>query len=76
MPNDPSAPNSSDPERIDLRSEGSIAEWTRKLDVTEAQLTEAIASVGDRPTDVELHLKGSRSTTNEEQVEKASGTIR
>lgn len=65
------APAGTDPDRIDLRSEAGLREWTRKLDVSEAQLREAIEAVGDRATDVELHLKGSRSTTNQERVKKA-----
>ncbi|MDM0078484.1 DUF3606 domain-containing protein [Variovorax sp. J2P1-59] len=66
----PIAPNSTGPSSIDLNSDASVTEWTRKLDVSEAQLREAVAAVGDRATDVEMHLKGSRSTTNEEQVRK------
>ena len=62
-----------DPDRIDLNSDASLAEWAKKLDVTEAQLKEAVAAVGERPTDVEMHLKGSRSTTNTERVEEAGG---
>ncbi|MDM0108830.1 DUF3606 domain-containing protein [Variovorax sp. J22R24] len=69
----PIAPNSTGPSSIDLNSDASIAEWARKLDVTEAQLREAVEAVGDRATDVELHLKGARSTTNEEQV-RGAGT--
>jgi len=62
------APAGTDPDRIDLQSEAGLNEWTRKLDVSEAQLREAIAAVGDRATDVEMHLKGTRSTTNQERV--------
>lgn len=58
------------PDRIDTQSAASLAEWAGKLDVSEAQLKEAVAKVGDRATDVELHLKGSRSTTNTERVEE------
>ena len=29
--------------------------------------------VGDRATDVEMHLKGTRSTTNTDRVEEAGG---
>ena len=67
---DPSvlAPGGNDPDRIDLQSEAGRQEWTRKLDVSEEQLREAIDAVGDRATDVEMHLKGSRSTTNQERV--------
>lgn len=58
------------PDRIDTQSAASLAEWSRKLDVTDAQLKEAVTAVGDRATDVELHLKGSRSTTNTERVDE------
>ncbi len=61
----PIAPNSTSPSSIDLNSDASIAEWAHKLDVSEAQLKEAVATVGDRATDVEMHLKGraARRTT-------------
>ena len=58
---------------IDVQSDDSMNEWARKLNVTTDQLKEAVAAVGNRATDVELHLKGSRSTTNEESVAKATG---
>ena len=58
------APNATGMDRIDMQSDASIAEWTKKLAVTEEQLKEAVAAVGDRATDVEMHLKGSRATTN------------
>ncbi|WP_219214930.1 DUF3606 domain-containing protein [Variovorax boronicumulans] len=58
------------PDRIDTQSAASLAEWAKKLDVTDTQLKEAVSKVGDRATDVELHLKGSRSTTNTERVDE------
>jgi len=58
------APSNTAMDRIDMVSDASIAEWTKKLDVTEEQLKEAVSAVGDRATDVEMHLKGSRATTN------------
>ena len=61
------------PDRIDLQSTASVAEWTKKLATTESQLKDAVAAVGDRATDVEMHLKGSRSTTNDDRVEEAGG---
>lgn len=67
----PIAPQGTAPDRIDLVSDASLAEWSKKLDVTEAQLKEAVSQVGDRATDVEMHLKGSRSTTNKERVDGA-----
>jgi hypothetical protein len=62
-------PADSAPDRIDPSDEASLALWARKLDVTPAQLQDAVRAVGNRASDVELHLKGSRSTTNEERVE-------
>lgn len=59
------------PDRIDLMSDASLAEWAKKLDVTESQLKEAVSQVGDRATDVEMHLKGTRSTTNDDRIEAA-----
>jgi hypothetical protein len=67
------APNGSEPDRIDLVSDASLTEWAKKLAVTEDQLKEAVTKVGDRATDVEMHLKGSRSTTNKERVKEAGG---
>ena len=54
--------------RIDLGDEAGLHEWARKLDATVEQLKEAVAAVGDHPDDVEMHLKGSRSSTNSERV--------
>lgn len=65
------APQGTEPDRIDLVSDASLKEWSKKLAVTEDQLKDAVAKVGDRATDVEMHLKGSRSTTNEERVKEA-----
>ena len=59
------------PDRIDLMSDASLAEWAKKLDVTESQLKDAVSKVGDRATDVEMHLKGTRSTTNDDRIEAA-----
>ncbi len=63
-----------EPDRVDLTSDASLAEWSKKLDVTEDQLKEAVTKVGDRATDVEMHLKGSRSTTNKERVDEAGAS--
>lgn len=67
------APQGNEPDRIDLASDASMAEWAKKLDVSDEQLKEAVSKVGDRATDVEMHLKGTRSTTNEERVKEAGG---
>ena len=60
-------------DRIDLADENSIEEWASKLGVTTDQLRDAVRNVGDLAADVEMHLKGSRSTTNAERVDEADG---
>jgi len=77
MSNDPatSSTGHSDgtvPDRIDPASDASVAEWAKKLDSTEMQIKDAVAAVGPLATDVEMHLKGSRSTTNTERVEEVN----
>jgi hypothetical protein len=59
------------PERIDTSDEAALNAWAKKLDATPAQLREAVRAVGDRAADVEMHLKGSRSTTNDDRVDEA-----
>ncbi len=58
-------------EQIDINREHDLREWSRKLNVTEDQVREAVQAVGPRATDVEDHLKGSRATTNSERVHDA-----
>ena len=69
----PIAPNATAPDTIDVQSDAALEEWAKKLDVTSQQLKDAVAEVGDRAADVEMHLKGTRSTTNTERVEEAGG---
>jgi hypothetical protein len=57
--------------RIDANNESELREWARKLDASPEQIKEAIAAVGDGASDVEEHLKGSRSTTNSERTREA-----
>ena len=57
--------------RINLQDEGSMREWAKKLDATPEQLKEAVGAVGDLASDVEAHLKGSRSSVNSERVHNA-----
>ena len=57
-----------DPDRIDLDDEQAVAAWASRLDATPQELREAVQAVGAKAADVELHLKGSRSTTNSDRV--------
>lgn len=58
---------------INVGDEQEVQTWARKLNVTAQQIREAVDAVGARPSDVEEHLKGSRSTTNAEQTRAAGG---
>jgi hypothetical protein len=62
-----------EPDRIDLKDEQAMARWAQKLDCTPEQLREAVQAVGDQATDVEMHLKGARSTTNADRVKELGG---
>ncbi|MFS0757375.1 DUF3606 domain-containing protein [Noviherbaspirillum sp. 1P10PC] len=57
--------------RIDVQDESALREWSKKLDATPDELKEAVAAVGDLASDVEMHLKGSRSSMNSERVHNA-----
>jgi Protein of unknown function (DUF3606) len=59
------------PDRIDLNDPAACAQWAKKLDASEDQLRDAVAAVGDKAGDVEMHLKGSHSTTNSDRVREA-----
>ncbi len=56
------------PDRIAINDPAALAVWVKKLATTEDQLRDAIAKVGDKAADVEMHLKGARSTTNADRV--------
>lgn len=44
-----------------------------EFDATAEQIREAVAAVGPRQADIELHLKGSRSSSNSDRVHDAGG---
>lgn len=54
-----------EPERITMNNLANCAQWAKNLNVTDEQLREAIQVVGDKATDVEMHLKGARSTNDD-----------
>jgi hypothetical protein len=58
------APNATGPDRIDVHSDAALAQWASRFQVSADQVKEAVGVVGDRAADVELHLKGSRASTN------------
>lgn len=73
MPDPTPSPDAPDRDRIDVHQEQALRHWARKLDTTPEQIRAAVAAVGDRADQVELHLKGSHATTNSDQVQRAGG---
>ena len=59
-----------EPDRIDVKDPSALAQWAKKLDVSENQLREAVTVVGDTAADIEMHLKGSHSTTNADRMDE------
>ncbi|MDB5899727.1 MAG: hypothetical protein JWP41_3329 [Ramlibacter sp.] len=62
-----------EPDRIDLADQEAAARWAQRLDATPEQLREAVQAVGDKVADVEMHLKGSRSSSNSDRVRELGG---
>jgi uncharacterized protein DUF3606 len=54
-------------------SEQEIQRLADEFDASPEQIREAIDAVGPRPADIEMHLKGSRSTSNSDRVHDAGG---
>ena len=62
-----------EPDRINVNDAAECADWAKKLDTTVSQLHDAVAAVGDKAADVEMHLKGSHSTTNADRIDELGG---
>jgi len=62
-----------EPDRIDVNDPAACEQWARRLDTTEEQLREAVTAVGDKAADVEMHLKGVRSSANSDRVRELGG---
>jgi len=60
-----------DSTRIDVDQDDQLRSWSEKLDATPEQIRDAVKAVGDQAADVEMHLKGTRATTNAEQEARA-----
>lgn len=67
MPNDETSTAGQNSTRIDVSEDDQLRDWAKKLDSSPDQIREAVKAVGDQAADVEMHLKGSRSTTNADQ---------
>jgi len=72
MPESRNQPGGERP-RIDVSQDQDLQEWARKLDATPQQVKDAVKAVGTRADDVEMHLKGVRTTTNSDETRRANG---
>jgi len=64
MPDDKTKANGPNCERINIRKEDELRDWAKKFDASPDQIREAVEAVGDRADKVEMHLKGSRASSN------------
>ncbi|MDB5820093.1 MAG: hypothetical protein JWQ11_3733 [Rhizobacter sp.] len=71
MADNKSVTGGQDAERVNVHEDYELHDWSKKFDCTPEQLKEAVAAVGDKAADVEMHLKGSRSSSNSERVHDA-----
>ena len=72
MPDDTSSRGGQDRQRINVNQDHELRDWAKKFNATPDQIKEAVQAVGDRADKVEMHLKGSRSTTNSERTSPGS----
>ena len=69
----PTAASEPSATRLDVADEAALADWAARLDATPEQLKAAVERVGPLLADVELDLKGSRSTSNAERTDASEG---
>ena len=53
---------------IDVNDAQAVQRWAGKLDCSPEQIEQAVAAVGPLAADVEMHLKGSHSTTSADET--------
>ena len=63
MPDDRTNRGGSDRDRINVNQLYELRDWAKKFNATPEQIKEAVQAVGDRADKVEMHLKGSRSSS-------------
>ena len=64
MADDKTRANGPDRDRINVNQDYELRDWAKKFNASPDQIKEAVQAVGDRADDVEMHLKGSRSSSN------------
>ncbi len=64
MADDKTGANGPARDRINVNQDDELRDWAKKFNVSPDQIKEAVQAVGDHADDVEMHLKGSRSSSN------------
>jgi hypothetical protein len=75
MSDDKSKAGGQDRTRIDVNESYELRDWAKKFDCTVEQVRHAVKAVGDKASDVEMHLKGSHATSNAD-VQARAGKAR
>jgi hypothetical protein len=73
MADDKTRANGPDRDRIDVNQEYELRDWAKKFNASPDQIRQAVKAVGDRASDVEMHLKGSRASSNASREATAAG---
>jgi hypothetical protein len=61
MADDPKQTGNPDRQRISLGQPHEVRDWARKFGVSEEELKQAVAQVGNQADDVERQLRGRRA---------------
>lgn len=70
---DKSRAHGQDRNRINVNQDYEVRDWARRFDASPQQIREAVEAVGDRADKVEMHLKGSRASSNASSEQAAEG---
>ncbi|WP_140625737.1 DUF3606 domain-containing protein [Methylibium rhizosphaerae] len=62
-----------DRNRINVNQDYEVRDWAKRFDASPQQIREAVEAVGDRADKVEMHLKGSRASSNASSERAAQG---
>jgi hypothetical protein len=73
MADDKTRAQGSDRDRINVNQDYELRDWAKKFNVSPEQIKEAVRAVGDRADMVEMHLKGSRASSNARREAASEG---
>ena len=73
MADDKTKANGPDRNRINVNEDYELRDWAKKFNASPEQIKVAVRAVGDRADQVEMHLKGSRASSNARSAGAANG---